>query len=35
LLNNLHKRFVDGPFDWDALMKQMEKQPPAAPAKQK
>jgi len=34
LLNNLHKRFVDGPFDWDALMKQMEKPQPAAPAKQ-
>jgi uncharacterized protein YndB with AHSA1/START domain len=32
LLNNLRQRFVTGPFDWDAIMKQMQQQS-AAPAK--
>jgi uncharacterized protein YndB with AHSA1/START domain len=33
LLNNLRQRFVSGPFDWDAIMKQMEPEQSAASAK--
>ena len=33
LLNNLRQRFVSGPFDWDAILKEAERQRTAAAAK--
>jgi uncharacterized protein YndB with AHSA1/START domain len=33
LLNNLRQRFISGPFDWAAILKQIESQAPAPTAK--